>query len=101
MGFGIYIYHDHVIAKSEILHPETKVPLYTISGLKDALEPPLITRQKDAMAYVRKVDPYKKEQRIDPYGYRRGTNIKVNRFGTKEKVASGEQPNVYAQTYET
>ena len=53
------------------------------------------------MAYVRKVDPYKKEQRIDPYGYRRGTNIKVNRFGTKEKVASGEQPNVYAQTYET
>ena len=33
MGFGIYIYHDHVIAKSEILHPETKVPLYTISGL--------------------------------------------------------------------
>lgn len=101
MGFGIYIYHDHVIAKSEILHPETKVPLYTISGLKDALEPPLITRQKDAMAYVRKVDPYKKEQRIDPYGYRRGTNIKVNRFGTKEKVVSGEQPNVYAEAYET
>ena len=101
MGFGIYIYHDHVIAKSEILHPETKAPLYTISGLKDALEPPLITRQKDAMAYVRKVDPYKKEQRIDPYGFRRGTNIKVNRFGTKEKVVSGEQPNVYAQTYET
>ena len=101
MGFGVYVYHDHVIAKSEILHPETKVPLYTISGLKDALEPPLITRQKDAMAYVRKVDPYKKEQRIDPYGFRRGTNIKVNRFGTRELVASCEKQNVYNSEYET
>ena len=87
MAFGVRIYRDHVISRSDEVDPETGKHPYSISGVKDAFEQPMLFSQKQCIDYLRKVEPFKKTMMIDAYGYRYGQyNRKVNQFNSKEEA---------------
>lgn len=90
MPFGIAIYRNHVISRTDEIDPETGKNLYRIAGLKEPAEPPFLFSQKQCFAYIRQVEPFKRSMRIDPYGYRYGKSgrgfAKANLYHSKEEA---------------
>lgn len=70
--YGMIVYRGHLIARSDNeRHPETGKLLYSISELKPALTPPLLTSQEECKEYIKELEPYTIENRIDAYGFKR------------------------------
>lgn len=71
MAFACVVYRGHLVAQSEHKDPVTGRYLYSISELKHPLTPPLLTTQKACLEYIRQVEPFDINERVNAYGEKR------------------------------
>ena len=86
MSLGTIVYRGHMIGPSDEKHPETGKPLFSISELKPATTPPLLTTQLECKQYIKQVEPFNTKNRIDPYGYRVGDYHMINHSRKDKRV---------------